>query len=120
VHRRVETETAPLEEIAAPQIERTPDPTLTKGTTVVEDEGEPARRTSVRRRVYSPTGKLLSDATWYSSYRSEPRVLLVGTKPKPKPKQTTTTTDTTETDTTTTGTTETTTTPTTTAPEPPH
>jgi vancomycin resistance protein YoaR len=123
VHRRVETETAPLEEVSAPLVERTPDPTLTKGTTVIEDDGEPARRTSVRRRVYSPSGKLLSDATWYSSYRSEPRVLLVGTKPKPKPQPTTTTTtetDTTTTTTTTTGTTETNTTPTTTAPEPPH
>ncbi len=122
VHRRVETETAPLKEVALPQTERTPDPTLTKGETVVEDDGEPARTTSVRRRVYSPSGKLLSDATWYSSYRSEPRVLLVGTKPKPKPKPpvTTTTTTTTTTETTTTETTETTTTPTTTAPEPPH
>jgi vancomycin resistance protein YoaR len=125
VHRRVDTVTAPLEDVAPPPVERTPDPTLLKGDTVVDDEGEPARTTSVRRRVYAPNGKLLSDATWYSSYRAEPREVRFGTKAPEKPKEPkpgTTTTDTTTTDTTTTDTTttETTTTPTTTAPEPPH
>ena len=28
----------------------------------------------------------MSDATWYSNYRSSPEILLVGPKPKPKPK----------------------------------
>jgi uncharacterized protein YabE (DUF348 family) len=82
------------------------DPALPKGEKVVESSGEPARTTSVRRRVYDADGKLIADTTWYSSYRAEPAVVRVGTKrkPKPKPKKATTTT------TTTTGTTATTTT----------
>jgi hypothetical protein len=52
----------------------------------VLEYGEPARATSVSRKVYSASGKLLHEDTWYSQYRSEPRVLRVGTKPKPKPK----------------------------------
>ena len=31
-------------------------------------------------------GTLLHEDTWYSQYRSEPKVIRVGTKPKPKPK----------------------------------
>jgi hypothetical protein len=46
----------------------------------------PARATSVSRKVYAANGKLLHEDTWYSQYRSEPKVLRVGTKPKPKPK----------------------------------
>jgi vancomycin resistance protein YoaR len=130
VHRHVETQTAPLREVAPPPVERLPDATLTTGTVVVDDDGEPARTTSVRRRVYAPSGKLLSDTTWYSSYRAEPEIVRYGTKAPPKPKKkppaattstatTTTGTTTTQTTETTTGTTETTT-PITTAPEPPH
>jgi vancomycin resistance protein YoaR len=121
VHRRVETQTSPLREVAPPPVERTDDPMLPKGKTVVDDDGEPARTTAVRRLVYGPSGKLLSDSTWYSSYRAEPKLVRVGTKEKPKPEKkkpgATTTTETTTTETTTT---ETTTTQTTTVPEPPH
>ncbi|HEY3182479.1 MAG TPA: VanW family protein [Gaiellaceae bacterium] len=110
VHRRVETQTSPLREVSPPPVERTDDPTLPKGETVVDDDGEPARTTSVRRLVYAPNGKLLSDSTWYSSYRAEPKLVRVGTKEKPKPEKNepgaTTTTQTTTT--------------TETAPEPPH
>jgi hypothetical protein len=38
--------------------------------------------------VYGANGKVLHEDTWYSSYRSEPKVVRVGTKPKPKPKKT--------------------------------
>jgi vancomycin resistance protein YoaR len=103
-HRRVVTDTRPLVETAAPPVKRQPDPSLAKGETVVEDGGEPARSTSVRRRVYSRPGKLLYDDTWYSSYQAEPKVVLVGAKPKPakkKPPVTATTTATTTTTTTT-------------------
>jgi vancomycin resistance protein YoaR len=86
VDRRVESETAPLVAVAGPRLQRIPDPTLDKGETALEDSGEPARRTSVRRRVYDAEGKLLYDTTWSSYYRSEPRVIRVGTKPLPKPK----------------------------------
>jgi vancomycin resistance protein YoaR len=95
-HRRVVTDTAPLAVRAAPPVERVPDPALAAGQKVVEDSGEPSRSTSVRRRVYDSSGRLLADNTWYSSYRAEPAVVRVGTK-KPKPKTTTTTTTTTTT-----------------------
>ena len=49
------------------------DPALFKGETVVDESGEPSRSTSVRRLVYEPSGKLLYDNTWYSSYRGEPQ-----------------------------------------------
>ena len=100
-HRRVVTDTAPLEEHGGPPVERVSDPALSAGETVVEDSGEPARTTSVRRRVYSAGGRLLSDTTWFSSYRAEPAVIRVGAKRKPKPKPATTATTTTATTTTT-------------------
>jgi hypothetical protein len=53
-------------------------------TEVTEKSGEPSRSTSVVRRVYSRSGKVLSTNTWYSSYRSEPEVIRYGTKPRPK------------------------------------
>ena len=86
VHRRVETETAPLVVTAQPAVKRVPDPERFVGETSLETYGEPARSTSVRRRVYSSAGKLLSDNTWSSYYVGEPRVVIYGTKPKPKPK----------------------------------
>jgi vancomycin resistance protein YoaR len=91
-NRRVETRTAPLVETAPAPVKRVPDPALAAGAKAVEDSGEPARATSVRRLVYSAAGKLLSDTTWSSAYRAEPAVVRVGTKPKPKPKPATTTT----------------------------
>jgi vancomycin resistance protein YoaR len=102
--RRVESETAPLKEGAAPPVKRVLEPTLEKGHEWLEDSGEPARSTSVHRRVYDANGKLIHDNVWYSSYRAEPRIVHVGTKPKPV----TTTTATTTTATTTTATTSTT------------
>jgi vancomycin resistance protein YoaR len=85
-HRRVETVTAPLRVVGPPTVEKTVDATLEPGTTVVDDPGVPAQATSVERKVYAPGGKLLSDATWYSSYRSEPKIVRVGpVKAKEKP-----------------------------------
>lgn len=83
-HRRVVTDTRPLVETGPPPVEHQPDANLTRGQTVVVDGGEPSRTTSVRRRVYAH-GKLLYDDTWYSSYRAEPKIVMVGTKPRPKP-----------------------------------
>jgi len=85
-HRRVVTDTAPLRVIAPQALVRQPDPQLEPGTTAIADPGMPAQSTSVRRRVYSAHGKLLSDQTWYSSYVSQPKIVLVGPK-KPKPKR---------------------------------
>jgi vancomycin resistance protein YoaR len=85
-NRRVETVTAPLQVVGAPQLERIKDPTLLKGESEVVEYGQPARATSVSRTVYDAGGKVLHEDKWYSSYRSEPKVVRVGTKPKPKPK----------------------------------
>ncbi len=85
-HRRVETETAPLRVVAAPHLKRTLDKSLKPGETIVDDPGVPAESTSVRRRVYAPDGKLLSDATWYSNYVSSPKLVRFGPKAK-KPKE---------------------------------
>ncbi|MEP6978850.1 MAG: VanW family protein, partial [Thermoleophilia bacterium] len=85
--RRVESETAPLKDGSPPPIKRVPEPTLEQGNQYLEDSGEPARSTSVRRRVFDANGKLLYDNVWYSSYRAEPRIIHVGTK---KPVVTTT------------------------------
>ena len=92
-HRRVETTTAPLRFVAPPPVKKTVDATLKPGEVVVDGGGVPAQATSVERKVYAPDGKLLSDATWYSSYRSEPKIVRVGPKKKKnaKPKTTTTT-----------------------------
>jgi vancomycin resistance protein YoaR len=103
VHRRVESIAQPLRYLAAPPVQKTVDATLKPGQVVVDDAGVPAQSTSVERKVYSTDGKLLSDATWYSSYRAEPKIVRVGPK-KAKPKKTATTTTTT----------------TSTTPEPPH
>jgi vancomycin resistance protein YoaR len=84
LHRRVVSETRPLIETGPPPVQRIPDPDLYVGTTVAVESGEPSRTTSVRRRVYAG-GSLMYDNTWYSSYRGEPRVIDVGTKPRPKP-----------------------------------
>jgi hypothetical protein len=67
-------------------VQRTVDATLKPGQVVVDDPGVPAQATSVERKVYSASGRLLSDQTFYSSYRAEPKIVRVGPKPKPKKK----------------------------------
>jgi len=103
LHRRVVSDVSPLVDVGKPPVKAVPDPTLASGERVVEDSGEPARTTSVRRRVYTASGKLLYDSVFYSSYRSQPEIVRVGTKaapqkkkpPKPTTSSTTTTTTTT-------------------------
>jgi vancomycin resistance protein YoaR len=82
--RRVESETGSLVVTGGTPMKRISDPALEKGKTVIDQTGSPSRSTSVRRKVYSPSGKLMYDATWYSSYRGEYQVVRVGTKEKPK------------------------------------
>jgi vancomycin resistance protein YoaR len=86
-NRRVESTEQPLRVIGAPKVKRVLEPTWLKGKSEVLEYGEPARATSVSRKVYAADGTLLHEDTWYSQYRSEPRVIRVGTKPKPKPKK---------------------------------
>jgi vancomycin resistance protein YoaR len=87
VHRRVVSDVSPLVVTGKAPVTRVPDPSLPVGEKVVQDAGQPARSTSVRRRVYAADGRLLSDTVFYSSYRAEPATVLVGTKAAPKPKQ---------------------------------
>jgi vancomycin resistance protein YoaR len=98
VHRRVVSETKPLVVTGRAPMKKIPDPKLFVGEKEVEETGEPARSTSVRRKVYDADGKLLYDTVFYSSYRGEPTLLRVGTKPRPDdPTETATTTGTTTT-----------------------
>jgi len=85
VHRKVVSTTDPLTTDGPVPITRIDDPTLLKGQTVVEATGSAPLRTSVHRRVYSPSGKLLHDDVWSSYYQGEKRVVKVGTKPLPPP-----------------------------------
>jgi len=88
---------APLRVVSPPPVKKTIDATLKPGETVVDDSGVPAQATSVERKVYAPDGKLLSDATWYSSYQAMPKIVRVGPKKKPKAKAKKATTTTTTT-----------------------
>jgi vancomycin resistance protein YoaR len=102
VHRRVVSETKPLVVTGPAPTKRVPDPALFVGEKEVEETGQPSRSTSVRRKVYDAEGELLYDTVFYSSYRGEPTILRVGTKPRPdEPTETTGTTGTTGTTTTT-------------------
>ena len=90
-NRRVETITQPLRVTSPPPVTKTVDATLKPGETVVDDPGMPAQSTSVERKVYDAKGALLSDETWFSSYRSMPKIVRVGpAKAKPKVKPATT------------------------------
>jgi vancomycin resistance protein YoaR len=84
--RRVESETGPLVVTGPVPVKRMSDPALEKGKTVIDQVGSPSRSTSVRRKVFSPSGKLMYDATWYSSYRGDYQVVRVGTKLPPQKK----------------------------------
>ncbi|MBA2461262.1 MAG: VanW family protein [Actinobacteria bacterium] len=84
--RRVVSSAGTMRITGPPRVRRTPDPTLEKGKTVVEEEGSPSSATSVDRTVYAADGSVLHDETWNTSYRGEYRVIRVGTKPKPAPK----------------------------------
>ena len=82
--RRVVSEAGALEEVAPPKVERVPDQTLFVGESLVADDGEPQRAVTVRRTVYE-NGKVIHAETWRTTYRSEPQILRVGTRPKPVP-----------------------------------
>jgi vancomycin resistance protein YoaR len=82
--RRVVTEAGPLRAVGKPSVKRVPDPGLFVGEKIVEDYGEPARAITVRRIVYQ-NGEVLYDENWYTYYRSEPKIVHVGTIPLPEP-----------------------------------
>jgi vancomycin resistance protein YoaR len=82
--RKVVTQAGPLRVVAPPKVKRVPDPGLFVGERVVTDSGEPARAITIRRIVYE-RGEVLYDENWYTYYRSEPKVVKVGTIPVPEP-----------------------------------
>jgi vancomycin resistance protein YoaR len=83
--REVVSEAGLLTVRGAPPIEKIEDPKLPKGERVVEAEGEPPRSVTVTRKVYLPSGELLYDETWSTSYRGEKRVVRIGTKVEKEP-----------------------------------
>jgi vancomycin resistance protein YoaR len=82
--RKVESTTSPLVSHGVPPVKKTIDPTLKPGEKVVDYDGVPAMSTSVSRKVYDASGKLLYDDTWYSSYRADPKLVRIGPKPDKK------------------------------------
>jgi vancomycin resistance protein YoaR len=84
--RRVESSATPLVVTGRVPVERTQDPTLPKGETVVDEEGAAPTRTTASRKVYSAEGALLHDETWSTSYEAQDKVVRVGTKVVAKPK----------------------------------
>ncbi len=95
--RRVESSAGTIRVTGPAPVRRVPDPELLKGKTVVDEDGSPARATSVDRTVYDQDGNVLHEETWNTSYRGEYRIIRVGTKlppvkdetkpgEKPKPK----------------------------------
>jgi vancomycin resistance protein YoaR len=85
--RRVESSPGTMTLTGPIPVKRVKDPKLRKGETEVESEGEPPSRTSVTRKVYAASGKLLHDETWNTTYKAEAKVVLVGTKGAGKPKK---------------------------------
>jgi vancomycin resistance protein YoaR len=67
------------------KVEKVEDPTLPTGKTLIEEEGVPPSRTTVTRTIYGADGALLRTETWTTSYKSEARIVRVGTKPKKPP-----------------------------------
>jgi vancomycin resistance protein YoaR len=86
--RRVVSSPGTMEVTGKVPVERVEDASLPQGERVVESVGAAPRRTSVTRTVYAADGTLLREETWTTSYKAEPRVVLVGTKePKPPEKK---------------------------------
>ena len=83
--RRVASAPGPLRETGPPKAKFERDPTLFEGETVVEFAGEPSRAVAVERVVYDRDGEVLRRETWTTSYRSEAKLVRVGTRPRPKP-----------------------------------
>ena len=81
--RRVESSEGTIRVTGPAPIRRVPDPELLKGKRVVDEQGSPARATSVDRTVYDEDGNVLHDETWNPSYRGEYRIIRVGTKLPP-------------------------------------
>ena len=82
-NRRVVSEPGELVEIAPPEVETVPDPTMYVGETLVVEEGQPAREIVVERTVYEGD-HVLYEETWRTTYLSERQVVRAGTIPVPE------------------------------------
>ena len=80
--RRVESIAGELKTTGPPKVERLSDPTLFVGDRVVVEGGEPSRAVTVERIVYLGD-EVLYRESWYTGYRSEKKIVRVGTKPRP-------------------------------------
>lgn len=78
----VTSKTSPFTNIRPFPTEKTKDPTLVEGKTVVEDPGITGRRCTVTRTV-SKDGDVIRVDTFKSVYRPKVEIVRVGTKPKP-------------------------------------
>jgi vancomycin resistance protein YoaR len=78
--RRVESSDGTLTVTGSIPVRRVKDPTLPKGETVTEEAGSQPSRTTVMRTIYAPSGELIDEETWTTSYKGETRVIRVGTK----------------------------------------
>jgi vancomycin resistance protein YoaR len=84
--RRVESSEGSMTITGSPPVRRVKDPKLAVGRSVVEESGSSPSRTTVTRTVYSPSGELIREETWNTSYKGETKVVRVGTKrPEPEP-----------------------------------
>src|SRR5688572_7086228 len=84
-NRRVESEVGALEVTGKPPTTWRKDPSMYRGQRVTVAAGTSPSSTSVRRKVYDADGTLLHENVWYSSYRGDKKIILVGTKPRPAP-----------------------------------
>ena len=84
--RRVVSSPGTMEVTGAIPVKRVKDPTLAKGTTVVQSEGQPPSQTSVTRTVYDASGNVVHHETWNTSYKAEDKVVRVGTKAPTSPR----------------------------------
>jgi vancomycin resistance protein YoaR len=82
-NRKVVSEAEPLVVRGPAPVKYVRDASIYVGERSTRESGSPARSTSVRRKVYSPSGELLYDSSWSSYYRGEYQVIHVGTKPRP-------------------------------------
>jgi vancomycin resistance protein YoaR len=82
--RRVESVSGDLVVTGPVPVKEVPDPTLTIGDEIVEEEGSRPQRIVVRRTVYDADGDVLHSESWVTAYLGDKRVVRVGTKPKPR------------------------------------
>ena len=80
--RRVESSSGSFQVTGPVPRKLVKDRTLPRGERLVEEEGAPPSTTSVTRTIHAVDGSVLRSETWNTTYKAQPRVVRVGTKPK--------------------------------------